>query len=67
MFERPVDGSGVRSRIGDVGERKARESMSKKKHERPPDRVISSVADRRPAILDVIRQARRQVTLSLFR
>src|SRR6185436_843300 len=49
------------------GERKTRESMSKKKAERPPDRVISSVAHRRPAILDVIRQASRQVTLSLFR
>jgi phosphatidylserine/phosphatidylglycerophosphate/cardiolipin synthase-like enzyme len=49
------------------GERKTRESMSKKKPERPPDRVISSVAERRPAILDVIRQASRQVTLSLFR
>ncbi len=33
----------------------------------PPDRVIASVADRRPAILDVIRQAQRQITLSLFR
>ena len=34
---------------------------------RPPDRLIVSVDDRRPALLDVIRQARRRITLSLFR
>jgi cardiolipin synthase A/B len=41
--------------------------MTKTTPERPPDRVISFVADRRPAILDVIRQAQRHITLSLFR
>jgi cardiolipin synthase len=56
-----------RCQIGEVGERKTRESMTNSKPERPPDRVISSVGDRRPAILDVIRRATRQVTLSLFR
>ena len=34
---------------------------------RPPDRVITAVDDRRPAILDVLRGARREITLSLFR
>jgi phosphatidylserine/phosphatidylglycerophosphate/cardiolipin synthase-like enzyme len=34
---------------------------------RPHDRVITSVAERRPAILDVIRRARHRITLSLFR
>jgi phosphatidylserine/phosphatidylglycerophosphate/cardiolipin synthase-like enzyme len=33
----------------------------------PPDRVIAAVADRRPALLDVIREAKREITLSLFR
>ena len=33
----------------------------------PPDRVIAAVADRRPAVLDVIREAKREITLSLFR
>ena len=33
----------------------------------PPDRLIVSVDDRRPALLDVIRQARSRITLSLFR
>ena len=33
----------------------------------PPDRLIVSVDDRRPALLDVIGQARRRITLSLFR
>jgi cardiolipin synthase A/B len=33
----------------------------------PPDRVIAAVADRRPALLDVIRQAKHEITLSLFR
>ena len=33
----------------------------------PPDRLIVSVDDRRPALLDVIRQANRRITLSLFR
>jgi len=33
----------------------------------PPDRLIVSVDDRRPALLDVIRQAKRRITLSLFR
>jgi phosphatidylserine/phosphatidylglycerophosphate/cardiolipin synthase-like enzyme len=33
----------------------------------PPDRLIVSVDDRRPALLDVIAQARRRITLSLFR
>lgn len=33
----------------------------------PVDRVVTSVADRRSTILDVIRNARRQITLSLFR
>jgi phosphatidylserine/phosphatidylglycerophosphate/cardiolipin synthase-like enzyme len=33
----------------------------------PPDRLIVNVEDRRPAVLDVIRQAQRRITLSLFR
>ena len=33
----------------------------------PPDRVIANVSDRRPALLDVIREAKREITLSLFR
>jgi len=33
----------------------------------PPDQLITAVDQRRPAILDAIRGARRQVTLSLFR
>ena len=41
--------------------------MTNTKPERPPDRVISTVADRRPALLDVIRRAERQITLSSFR
>jgi phosphatidylserine/phosphatidylglycerophosphate/cardiolipin synthase-like enzyme len=32
-----------------------------------PDRLVVAVADRRPALLDVIRRAQREVTLSLFR
>jgi phosphatidylserine/phosphatidylglycerophosphate/cardiolipin synthase-like enzyme len=31
------------------------------------DRLVTAVEDRRPALLDVIRQARRRITLSLFR
>jgi len=41
--------------------------MTKPEPGRPRDRVITSVAERRPAILDVIRQARHRITLSLFR
>jgi cardiolipin synthase A/B len=33
----------------------------------PVDRLVVSVEDRRPALLDVIRQARQRITLSLFR
>ena len=33
----------------------------------PPDRLVVSLDERRPALLDVIRQARRRITLSLFR
>ena len=33
----------------------------------PPDRLVVSVADRHEALLDVIRQAKRRITLSLFR
>ena len=33
----------------------------------PPDRLVVSVDERRPALLEVIRQARRRITLSLFR
>lgn len=33
----------------------------------PEDRLIASIGDRRDALLDVIRQARRRITLSLFR
>src|SRR3954447_12223117 len=33
----------------------------------PPDRVVTAIDDRRPALLDVVRQARRRITLSLFR
>jgi cardiolipin synthase len=33
----------------------------------PPDRVVTSVADRRNTIVDVIRNARRTIALSLFR
>jgi phosphatidylserine/phosphatidylglycerophosphate/cardiolipin synthase-like enzyme len=32
-----------------------------------PDRLVTAVEDRRPALLDVIRQARSRITLSLFR
>jgi phosphatidylserine/phosphatidylglycerophosphate/cardiolipin synthase-like enzyme len=35
--------------------------------DRSPDRLIASVDERRQAVLDVIRQARRRITLSLFR
>jgi phosphatidylserine/phosphatidylglycerophosphate/cardiolipin synthase-like enzyme len=41
--------------------------MTKPQPNRPRDRVITSVADRRPAIVDVIRRARHRLTLSLFR
>jgi cardiolipin synthase A/B len=34
---------------------------------RPPDRVVTSVADRKSVILDVIRNARESLALSLFR
>jgi phosphatidylserine/phosphatidylglycerophosphate/cardiolipin synthase-like enzyme len=34
---------------------------------RPPDRVVTAVDDRRRVILDVIRQARASIVLSLFR
>lgn len=34
---------------------------------RPPDRVVTTVEERRPAILDVIRGARCDIALSLFR
>ena len=33
----------------------------------PPDRIVTSVADRRRTILDAIRGARRELALSLFR
>ncbi len=33
----------------------------------PPDRLVVSLDERRPALLDVIRQARHRITLSLFR
>jgi cardiolipin synthase len=35
--------------------------------QRPPDRIITAVEDRRQSILDVIRNARRSIVLSLFR
>jgi phosphatidylserine/phosphatidylglycerophosphate/cardiolipin synthase-like enzyme len=41
--------------------------MTKPQPSRPRDRVITSVAERRPALLDVIRRARHRLTLSLFR
>ena len=34
---------------------------------RPPDRVVTSCDERRDALLDLIRQARSRITLSLFR
>jgi cardiolipin synthase len=34
---------------------------------RPADRLIAAVDERRPAVLDIIDQARRRITLSLFR
>src|SRR2546422_1050885 len=33
----------------------------------PPDRIITSISDRRAVVLDVIGQARHDITLSLFR
>jgi cardiolipin synthase len=33
----------------------------------PPDRLVTSLDERRATVLDVIRQARRRITLSLFR
>ena len=33
----------------------------------PPDRLITSVEERRPALLEAIRHARSRITLSLFR
>jgi phosphatidylserine/phosphatidylglycerophosphate/cardiolipin synthase-like enzyme len=44
-----------------------RKGLTNTSAERPPDRVISAVVDRRPAILEVIRQAKKRITLSLFR
>src|SRR3954452_25269432 len=34
---------------------------------RPPDRVVTTVEDRKAAIVDVIRNARQTIALSLFR
>src|SRR5436190_1469764 len=34
---------------------------------RPPDQVVTSVADRRSTVLDVVRNARQSIALSLFR
>src|SRR4051794_7837216 len=34
---------------------------------RPPDRVVTTVEDRKAAIVDVIRSARQTIALSLFR
>ena len=34
---------------------------------RPPDQVVTSLADRRSTVLDVIRNARQSIALSLFR
>ena len=33
----------------------------------PPDRLVVSVDERRPVLIDIIHQARRRITLSLFR
>src|SRR5262245_50233583 len=33
----------------------------------PPDRLVVAIEERLPALVDVIRQARRRLTLSLFR
>jgi len=33
----------------------------------PPDRIVTSVADRRATVVDIIRGARREISLSLFR
>ena len=41
--------------------------MTKPQPSRPRDRVITSVVERRPALLDVIRRAQHRITLSLFR
>ena len=41
--------------------------MSDASSQRPPDRVITSPDDRRTAVVDVIRQARARIGLSLFR
>ena len=35
--------------------------------DRPRDRIVTSVGERRATILDAIAQARREITLSLFR
>ena len=35
--------------------------------ETPPDRLVSAIEDRRTTLLDVIRQARSRITLSVFR
>jgi phosphatidylserine/phosphatidylglycerophosphate/cardiolipin synthase-like enzyme len=41
--------------------------MTKTSTPHPPDRVVTAVNERRPAIVDVIRGAKRELTLSLFR
>ena len=65
--ERPADGSGRRRQVRHLGASETRPLMTKPTPSRPRDRVITSVAERRPAILDVIRRARHRITLSLFR
>lgn len=41
--------------------------MTKSTRDRPPDRIVTTPAARRDAVLDLIRDARSQIALSLFR
>ena len=55
------------ARAREQPEARVRPMTKKPKPSQPRDRVITSVAERRPALLEVIRRARHRITLSLFR
>ena len=65
--ERPVDDRGRWREVRGLGTSETGSRMIAPDAPLTPDRLVSAVEDRRAALLDVIRQARSRITLSLFR
>src|SRR5258705_92307 len=65
--QRTADVRGRGCAVGGMGTSKTRAMTMKGERSRVPDRLVVSMDERRATVIDIIRNAKRHIALSLFR